>query len=110
MLTSNRLCREAIYVVTLSALLGGFFTWTALGAELKGTVTDRTGRPKQLVRVEVRGPQQSVTATDKDGRFTLTLPPGSYVVQIREGTRVAESSVTLSSPNITVNQNFGVPW
>jgi Carboxypeptidase regulatory-like domain len=79
-------------------------------ATLAGTVTGAAGHSKALVRVDARGPQQRVTVTDSDGKFALGLPAGTYTIEIREGNRVVQFSVSIPDGNAPVKRNFALPW
>lgn len=48
-----------------------------------GTVFDAaTGRPVPLVQIEINGVSDGKTATDTEGRFTITLSPGKYKLRL----------------------------
>jgi outer membrane receptor protein involved in Fe transport len=52
----------------------------ALCCLVSGNVHGQSGQPLAGVRIDVRGPAVDQTATDAHGDFSLTEPPGSYVL------------------------------
>jgi len=57
---------------------------------LEGTVSGRDGRPKAHVSVDLVGPTTVYAETASDGKFTVGLRPGRYVVRIRDYRRRQE--------------------
>lgn len=73
------LSRPAFLIVAFASLLAGqqaATTGTASGFVLDG----QTGRPIPGVVVSINGQSSSNTVTDTDGKFRLTLSPGTYTI------------------------------
>ena len=68
---------------TLGLLLVGTIPATAQTGTLSGTITDaETGMPMASAGVEVLGSGTALTLTNDAGRFTLSVPSGSYAVVV----------------------------
>lgn len=76
---------------------------------LSGSVIDVNGTPRALLRVEIHGPTGTSLFTDNDGKFSIDLPAGQYVVQIIQGGRGARFGVTVTDSG-TVIKVFKLPW
>src|SRR5256885_3601404 len=81
----KRFAPAAVFFLFFATIFPGFcFAQSNLpDAQLKGSITDRTGAGVGGVHVSARNPDDSqgnvwkATSTT-DGEFTLTLPPGKY--------------------------------
>ena len=67
----------------LLATLGLAFGQPPGKGNISGTVFDAaTGRPVPLVKIEVDGVSDGKMTTDTEGRFTITLSPGTYKLRL----------------------------
>jgi hypothetical protein len=72
---------------------------TVYAGDVYGRVMDKTGtfKPGDEVMITGRDPNgnaMSVTAgTDKDGRYKISLPPGTYQVKFSKGNKTFEGRV-----------------
>ncbi len=67
--------------ISLSLLLTAAFSWAQNG-NIRGSVIDKmTGQPLFMAAVAIPGTSTGVS-TDFDGKFDLSLAPGSYDIQI----------------------------
>ena len=106
----NRSHRTSLGLSTLLGVLALVAPLDVNCATLTGTVTGTGGHSKALVRVDARGPQQRVTVTDSNGKFALGLSAGTYTIEIREGNRVVQFSVSIPDGNSPVKRDFALPW
>ncbi len=79
--------------VLLALAPGGLISLPASAGTLEATVTGRSGKPKQYVRVELIGPQSRTLFTNQHGQLAVEVPGGSYVVRITERNRQMEFEV-----------------
>jgi hypothetical protein len=87
-----------------------FFGMAAAHAgTLSGSVVGINDTPRPYVRVEFHGPQGTTTFTGADGKFSVELAMGSYVVQIIQGDRAARFNVAVPDKGI-VTQSFKLTW
>lgn len=86
------------------------FATQAEGGTLRGRVVGITRNPKPFVRVEISGPQGSITAfTDNDGSFSVELQGGQYRIQVIE--RNQSMQFTIDVPmNGTKDPVFRLAW
>ena len=89
--------RARVVVVSLAAVLSA---WPAAAATVSGSVSDVFGGVLPGTQVVVRGVatgQEYSTETDSTGRFTLDVPPGSYLVVVtRPGFSQVARTVVMS--------------
>src|SRR2546430_11639799 len=87
----KRLAPAAVFFLFFATIFPGFgFAQSNLpDAQLKGSITDRTGAGVGGVHVSARNPNDSqgnvwkATSTT-DGQFTLTLPAGKYHIVLQK--------------------------
>lgn len=73
----------------------------------------RTSAEAPMKTAYQTGPQMAETLTGKDGRFSLSLPPGFYMVRGAGGEKIYASGVLAEikagqATEITLHLNFGV--
>lgn len=74
----KRTLRAALLVLAALVAAG-----RARAATVTGTVVDAAGRPVEYATVSVPAIKRGA-ATDEQGRFTLELPPGRYLVEVAQ--------------------------
>ena len=52
--------------------------------ELTGTVLGKAAQVKSFVRVEIGGPTQATLFTNDQGKFSVEVEAGEYVIVVRE--------------------------
>jgi sarcosine oxidase gamma subunit len=74
---------------------------TANAGELTATVVDQNEQARSGVIVEVLGPTKIFTRTDSAGRFVVSLPPGNYVVRVRDNDVTSSFEQSVGDANVT---------
>jgi len=97
-------------VIHRSAAALIFFGMAAAHAgTLIGSVVGINDTPRPYVRVEFHGPQGTTTFSGADGKFSVELAMGSYVVQVIQGDQAAQFNVVVPDKG-TVTQSFKLTW
>jgi len=101
--------KRKIYTILLALLCFTAGEVFAQGFVLSGQVTDAsTGEALTGVNVAIPSLNRG-SVTDLDGRYNITLTPGTYqVVTTYVGYRRANQSVTISNANVTLNFQLAV--
>lgn len=87
-----------------------FFGMAAAHAgTLSGSVVGINDTPRPYVRVEFHGPQGATTFSGADGKFSVELAMGSYVVQIIQGDQAAQFNVVVPDKGV-ITQSFKLTW
>ena len=89
-------------------LLGAAFSVICYAGTLSGEVVDRNNQPKAFVSIDVLGPGTVYTETDEKGQFNVTLPPGAYVIRVRDGNRRMEFSREVG--DTPTSETFTLRW
>jgi hypothetical protein len=93
-------------VLTLLMILGA----PAIHAgTLDGNVIGINDTPRPYVRVELHGPEGKTVFTGANGRFSVVLAGGKYVVQVIQGDRAAQFNVVIADQGV-VTQSFKLSW
>lgn len=79
------------------------------GGTLEGTVLGAAHTPKQFLRVELEGPESKTVFTGKDGKFSVTLQGGRYVVRVIEAPKRMQFSVDVPADGTTTHV-FTLAW
>lgn len=101
--------KRKIYTILFALLCFTAGEVFAQGFVLSGQVTDAsTGEALTGVNVAIPSLNRG-SVTDLDGRYNITLTPGTYqVVTTYVGYRRATQSVTISNANVTINFQLAV--
>lgn len=97
-------------LITLQLFL--VFTWIqpACATELVGKVVGDGGLPKTYVSVSIFGAVNRRTQTNSDGTFTVDLPPGSYIIRIRQDPNRKEFKYEMTADAQKADVEFKVDW
>jgi outer membrane receptor protein involved in Fe transport len=76
-----------------------------VSTDIRGVVSDDSGKPVAGARVEARGPANVTTTTDANGSYDLQIPPGVYrVVVSKPGYEIAtQASLTVTDAGLIGN-------
>ena len=84
-----------------------FISATAHADRLSGTILDARGNPKSFVLVDVLGPTKVFTQSDSNGRFSVEVNKGNYIIRIRDDRHQAEVEVRVDG---TFDGKFQIEW
>ena len=89
-----------------------FCVWssTSYSEILIGKVVGLDGSPKQNASISVFGIKNRRTQTETNGMFTVDLPPGSYVIRIRQHPNRQEFTYEIREGAPEHKQTFKVSW
>jgi Carboxypeptidase regulatory-like domain len=67
----------------------------ATAGTISGRITDADGSPISGASINVTGPTRATTTTDRDGRYSVSVPPGIYRILVRAGgfSEVSEDNI-----------------
>jgi hypothetical protein len=89
-----------------------FCVWSSAAHSeiLIGEVVGLDNRPKQNASISVFGIKNRRTQTEPNGEFTVNLPPGSYVIRIRQNPNRQEFTYEIREGVPEQKHIFKVNW